>query len=107
MHITIEEQGATGFIDVDHKVIGRGAVNQLSWCLTSTSTALIFEISDDPSIQPIDLPLVGFAASGWLLEFPLSFEKIVLENLIKEAFLQFHNNKLTYVPAVSCPCSDL
>ena len=85
-----------------------------SWYLQLKSHVLIVEIAEDPSTEPTDLPLVGFGCGGWLYE---SKEPLLLaseaeaisyvEDKVQLVFTLFREKKLNYLPAVSCPCSDL
>jgi hypothetical protein len=72
------------------------------------------EIAEDPSIEPADLPLVGFGCGGWLYESkePHSLETganatSYVEEKVQLVFTLFRDKKLNYLPAISCPCSDL
>ena len=111
MIISIDKHGAKGEVNINEKVTGKGSVNFYSWCVTSTSSAIILEIADDPTITPDDLPLVGYGCAGWLFEKSISFNKADkntdIQNAISEGFLLFSENKLKFMPAVTCSCSDL
>lgn len=92
---------------------GRGRVSGYSWYLQSKNDSLIIEISEDTSITPKDLPLVGYGCGGWLYEciqINVANDEINFINQISEklsfVFEQFRQNKLEYLSAVSCPCSD-
>ena len=74
----------------------------------------MFEIAEDPALEPSDLPLVGFGCGGWLYECKESSELMneaeaveYVEDKIQLVFALFREKKLKYLPAVSCPCSDL
>ncbi|PKF62321.1 hypothetical protein CW745_07090 [Psychromonas sp. psych-6C06] len=91
----------------------RGRVHGYSWYLQSKNNSLIIEISEDPSIPPEELPLVGYGCGGWLFEceqISLANNKIDFVNYINEklsfVFEQFSQNKLKYLAPVSCPCSE-
>ena len=99
-------------VGVHTKACGR--VNGYSWYLQLKSNVLLVEIAEDPSIEPADLPLVGFGCGGWLYE---SKEPYLLdtdanainyiEDKVQLVFALFREKKLSYLPAITCPCSDL
>jgi hypothetical protein len=107
MNIKIDKNGAQGEINLGEKISGKGTINHYSWCLSCTSSKLILEIADDASITPDDLPLVGYGCAGWIFERNITFKESEVINMITEGFLLFNENKLKYLPAVTCSCSDL
>ncbi|MGF1681626.1 hypothetical protein [Photobacterium minamisatsumaniensis] len=104
MNIQIEEKNWNGVIQLGEKIKGSGTINHHSWCLSSTSSSLILEISDDPAIQPEDLPLVGYGCSGWVFEHAVVFSEKDVMIAINEGFSLFLSNELKYVPSVTCNC---
>ena len=92
----------------------RGREKGYSWYLQLKNNVLMVEIAEDPSIEPEELPLVGFGCGGWLYE---SKEQISLEteasttryieDKVQLAFTLFRDKQLNYLPAITCPCSDL
>jgi len=90
-----------------------GQINGYSWLFTSKAQSFLVEIAEDKRIEGADLPLVGFGCSGWLYEseqttFPSDEDALIqyIENTLSAVFTLFRENKLNYLPAVSCPCSE-
>ncbi|PWQ96268.1 hypothetical protein [Leucothrix arctica] len=102
-----------------HLVLGaqtkaRGRVNGYSWYLQLKSNVLLVEIAEDPSIEPADLPMVGFGCGGWLYESKESQSLDTdadaigyVDDKVQLAFALFREKQLDYLPAITCPCSDL
>ncbi|MEC6830471.1 hypothetical protein VXS06_01675 [Photobacterium toruni] len=105
--IKINNENYCGVIEIDSKVIGYGEVQGYVWCLSSTSTTIIIEIAEDQTIDRHSLPLVGYGCSGWVYEQPFTHNENQILAIINTAMLLFRENKLTYLPAVTCSCSDL
>lgn len=106
MQIPIEGKNEKGSITIADKVRGFGVIDSHSWCLSSSSTSLVLEITDDPAIEPEDLPLVGYGCSGWIFEREATFSKNEIMSVVLEGFSLFRSNSLQYVPAVNNSCSD-
>ena len=107
MKIIINEQDVQGEINIAEKITGKGVINHYSWAISSNSSSIILEIADDPMIAPDDLPLVGFGCAGWLFESNIEFDKVAIRTSFFEGVNLFRENKLKYIPAVTCSCSDL
>lgn len=91
-----------------------GRMQGYSWYLQLKRRVLMIEIAEDPSIEPADLPLVGFGCGGWLYESKesVSLESeadaiVYVEDNVQLVFALFREKKLNYLPAITCPCSDL
>ena len=91
-----------------------GQVSVYSWYLQLKSNILIVEIAEDLSLEPNDLPLVGFGCGGWLYEckasdLPVSEAEAIcyVDEKVALTFALFRDKQLKYLPSVSCPCSDL
>ena len=91
----------------------KGRFNGHSWYFQSNANSWMLEIAEDQTIEPADLPLVGYGCGGWLYEEQLNSaiaNEVELTDFIKQqlpfVFNLFTANKLTYLAAVSCPCSD-
>ncbi|WP_413698847.1 hypothetical protein ACLKMH_14780 [Psychromonas sp. KJ10-10] len=91
----------------------RGKIDGYSWFLQANGQSLIIEIAEEQHIQPDELPLVGFGCSGWLYEsdktlFSENEDDFIIEirQQLFTVFTLFKQNKLNYLPAVSCPCSE-
>ena len=90
-----------------------GRVNGYSWYFQSKSNSWVVEIAEDPAIETHDLPLVGYGCGGWLYESDkcilpdneADFIQYINTNL-SLVFAMLHQNKLKYLPAVTCACSD-
>lgn len=111
--IKLSGENWSGSLLFDTEPKGCGRVNGYSWCLQSKKNSLTIEISEDPSITPEELPLVGYGCGGWLFEcdqISVANNKRDFVSYINEklpyVFEQFSQNKLKYLPAVSCPCSE-
>ena len=92
----------------------RGRVNSYSWYFQSKNNSWLVEIAEDQDVEPNELPLVGYGCGGWLYEcsnevnlpdVEVDFIKFIKIKL-PFVFQLFNQGKLTYLPAVSCPCSD-
>lgn len=105
--IKLNNKNYSGEINIDSKITGNGKVQGHSWCLSSTSTSLIIEIAEDQMIDSNSLPLVGYGCSGWVYEQPLTKNKEAILAIINTAMMLFSENKMTYLPTVTCSCSDL
>lgn len=106
MKVPVEGKNVKGSINIGEKVRGLGVIDSHSWCLSSNSTSLVLEISDDPAIEPEDLPLVGYGCSGWVFEREATSNNDEIMSVIMDGFLLFRSNSLQYVPAVNSSCSD-
>ncbi|TYK66927.1 hypothetical protein [Colwellia echini] len=92
----------------------RGRFKGYSWYFQANASSWLLEIAEDMSIEPRELPLVGYACGGWLFEtnekinFSADEHELIVELPLKLAFVfnLFFENKLNYLPAVSCPCSE-
>tara|TARA_R110001583_G_scaffold57547_2_gene172186 strand:+ start:33028 stop:33366 length:339 start_codon:yes stop_codon:yes gene_type:complete len=90
-----------------------GKINGYPWLLLSKRDSLIIEIAEDPQLTPEELPLVGYGCGGWLYEsekhaVPENEQDFIifLNRQLLLVFTLFKENKLNYLPAVSCPCSE-
>lgn len=90
-----------------------GSVNGHSWYLQSRTSSWTLEIASEQDIEPTDLPLVGYGCAGWLYECEQQTlpnnEADYINYLNKElplVFELFNQNKLKFLPSVTCPCSD-
>ena len=88
-----------------------GLIMQHAWLLKIKNQRLSIEIAEHIDIEASLLPLVGFGCSGWLHEQTIDCagKQPSLEHLqtyLNEVFLLFKQGKLTYLPSVSCSCSD-
>lgn len=90
-----------------------GCINGYSWYLQFNANTWFVEIAEDQSIEPNDLPLVGYGCGGWLYKCDTGVapvnEDIILLTIHKHlsfVFTLFNENKLQYLPAVTCPCRD-
>lgn len=94
-----------------------GRVSGYSWYFQSTLHTWSIEIAEDPNIEENQLPLVGYGCGGWLYESAQDTQfNTLLENeadfitlINKELpliFTLFSQNKLPYLPSVTCGCSD-
>ncbi|MGF1696028.1 hypothetical protein L4C54_10205 [Vibrio lamellibrachiae] len=104
--LKMDEKEIQGTIELGEKIKGRGKVGIQSWYLSSTSSALVLEIAEDPEIEPEDLPLVGYGCGGWIAELEYSSIDNEVIAVIKQGISQFKQNKLAYVPAVTCACAE-
>ena len=102
-----------------HKASGR--VSGYAWYFQSTTHSWSIEIAEDPTIEESELPLVGYGCGGWLYE---SNKDILPDDLIDKlpnneanfilfinkelelVFTLFAQNKLNYLPVVTCGCTD-
>jgi len=103
----------TGSLQSEKTIKATGQINGYSWLFKAKKASFLVEIADDKSIAPTDLPLVGFGCSGWLYEsaeshLPNDERELVvaINDHLAEVFALFTENKLRYLPAVSCPCSE-
>lgn len=95
------------------RVKARGRVKGYSWHFQSNTDSWVIEIAEDISLEPSDLPLVGFGCGGWVhqsgkLNFPSNkseFIALVSQALIS-IFELYDQNKLVYLPTVTCACSE-
>lgn len=103
----------SGTLHVNSTTKASGRVNGHSWFLQSRINSWTLEIASEQDIEPKDLPLVGYGCSGWLYEC----EQQVLPNnkadcinyfnkKLSLVFEMFCQNKLEFLPSVTCPCSD-
>jgi len=107
MNIQIQNNDASGVINVANAIKGKGILNHYSWCLSSTSSTLILEIAADPNITPDDLPLVGYGCAGWVHEGDITYNEKEILTFFEKSLLLFNENKLNYMLAVTCSCSDM
>ena len=112
--IEIAGKNWSGHLALDDYTKACGRLKGYSWYLQLKSNVLLVEIAEDPSIEPTDLPLVGFGCGGWLYESKesLSLETSAnaisyVEEKVQLVFTLFREKKLNYLPAITCPCSDL
>lgn len=91
----------------------RGQIDGYSWYLQSNENSLLIEIAEDKHISADELPLVGFGCSGWLYESNKTLSSANEQDFLNQineqlltVFTLFKHNKLIYLPAVSCPCSE-
>ncbi|WP_119393948.1 hypothetical protein [Salinibius halmophilus] len=113
MEIKIPIYSVSGecLVQGNSKAIAQGKVGVFSWRAVKAKDKLVLEIADDPAIEASDLPLVGFGCGGWLFES----EQITTDGItdawltafLSDGFKRFQAEQLPYMPAVSCPCSDL
>ena len=112
----------SGSLCLNNKQKAYGRVNGYSWYFQSKNKAWFVEIAEEHVITPHELPLVGYGCGGWLYEcndVNLPNADLLDESVVTEAyfveyvqvklslvFQLFGQNKLSYLPAVSCPCSD-
>ena len=110
--IELSGENWSGSLLFDNELKGCGRVNGYSWHLQLKNSLLIIEISEQPSITPEEMPLVGYGCGGWIYECEqISIaNKIDVVDYVNEklsfVFEQFRKNKLNYLSAVSCPCSE-
>jgi len=103
----------TGEVYFDATTKARGRVSGYAWYFQSKGNLWWIEIAEDPSIEPEELPLVGYGCGGWLYEcddVDLPVNEKIFTNFINIKLLfvfdMFEQNTLKYLSAVSCPCSD-
>ncbi|RVU85772.1 hypothetical protein EOL70_04670 [Leucothrix sargassi] len=91
-----------------------GQVSVYPWYLQLKNNVLMVEIAEDLSLDPSDLPLVGFGSGGWLYEckvpeLPVTEEEAIryIDEKVTMVFALFRDKQLKYFDAASCPCSDL
>jgi len=111
--ISISAEQWSGTLRADNTIEVTGLINGYSWLLQSKSNSWVLEIAEEKAIKSDDLPLVGFGCAGWLYEsgsviLPTNEADIIryLNQQLDVVFHLFSQNKLTYLPAVICPCSD-
>ncbi|GDY24482.1 hypothetical protein AHAT_03720 [Agarivorans sp. Toyoura001] len=111
--IELSDENWSGSLLLDATSKARGRIDGYSWYFQLKGKSLVVEIADDPQILPKELPLVGFGCGGWLYEneqvSSTTNEEALIEYINKElllVFSLFKQNKLNYIPAVSCPCSE-
>ena len=104
----------TGHFLPDDQIKASGQVSVYPWYLQLKNNVLMVEIAEDLSLDPSDLPMVGFGCGGWLYECkesdsPATEAEAIryIDEKVALVFELFRNKELKYLPAVSCPCSDL
>jgi hypothetical protein len=108
-----KDWSGTLLFNEDGIVKAYGKINGYSWYFQSKVHAWTIEIAEDQTIEPSDLPLVGYGCGGWIHEYDkdqlpkneADFTRYITTNL-SNVFNLFNKNKLTYLPAVTCVCSD-
>jgi hypothetical protein len=90
-----------------------GRVNGYAWYFQQKQSSWLIEIAEEQGIEPSDLPLVGYGCGGWLFESDKVIDEMnsikALETVpgkIDYVVNLFKQNKLNYLPAVSCGCRD-
>jgi hypothetical protein len=102
------------FLTDSGKAIGQ--INGYSWFFQSKDNHWMIEIADDITLEPTDLPLVGYGCAGWLYQsdaaihdHELADPALLIEtvtHLLDGVFELFSQNKLDYLPAITCACSE-
>jgi hypothetical protein len=111
--VKISGQNWTGSIQLSELFKARGSMDGYSWYFQSKENSFFIEIAEDYQITPEQLPLVGYGCGGWLYEsnsapIPNNEQDFIsfLDKQLSLVFTLFKQNKLKYLPAVSCPCSE-
>ena len=97
-------------IDLQNKIKGYGVLHGHAWCVSESKEIITLEISEDISLSPEHLPLVGYGCGGWLFKQEQTINIISIDsllNFIVVGFSYFKKNQLTYLPSVTGSCSDL
>lgn len=103
----------SGNISTKKTLTATGQINGYAWFFQVKQRSWLVEIAEDQTIDASDLPLVGFGCGGWLYEsshcnLPENEQQQIeyIQQSLSQVFSAFHHNKLQYLPAVSCPCSE-